>query len=157
MGKITIVSTHPIQYNAPWFKLLSEREGVELLVLYTWSQASQSVEDKEFGLNITWDIPLLKGYAYEFVENHSKKPGVHHFFGIRNPELTIKINRFNPNVIIVFGWNFASHFKVMKHFHGKIPIWFRGDSTTLNDHGWLKPLVRRSVLSFIYRYVGSHL
>ncbi|MEH6535212.1 MAG: glycosyltransferase family 4 protein [Psychroserpens sp.] len=155
MKKIAIVSTHPIQYNAPWFKLLAERGKVELKVFYTWSQSKTTVKDKVFGKDIQWDIPLLDGYNHEFVENISKKPGSHSFFGIDNPELIEELKNYNPQAILFFGWNFKSHLKAMRHFHGKIPVWFRGDSTLLDETGGLKTKLRRLILTKVYKYVDK--
>ena len=157
MKKLAIVTTHPIQYNAPWFQLLAERQKIDLKVFYTWSQSEKSVIDRNFGKEISWDIPLLKDYNYEFVKNISNKPGSHHFFGIDCPELKKRIENYSPDTILVFGWNFKSHFNVMRHFKGKVPIWFRGDSTLLDETPGLKIRLRRQVLKFVYRYVDKAL
>ena len=76
--KLAIITTHPIQYNAPWFQLLAKRNNIEVKVIYTWSQSKTSVKDKNFGKQITWDIPLLEDYDYEFIENSAKDPGPQH-------------------------------------------------------------------------------
>jgi glycosyltransferase involved in cell wall biosynthesis len=155
MKKIAIVSTHPIQYNAPWFQLLAERGKVDLKVFYTWSQSKTTVKDKVFGKNIQWDIPLLEGYNYEFIDNVSKKPGSHQFFGIDNPELINALKNYQPEAILFFGWNFKSHLKAMRYFHGKIPVWFRGDSTLLDETAGYKTTLRRLVLTKVYKYVDK--
>ena len=155
MKKLAIVTTHPIQYNAPWFKLLAQRNNVQLKVFYTWSQAQHSVKDKVFGKEIQWDIPLLDSYDYEFVENVAKKPGSNHFFGIDCPKLIDTLKNYKPDIILFFGWNFKSHFKAMRYFHGKVPVWFRGDSTLLDEQKGLKTLLRRLVLKLVYSYVDK--
>lgn len=137
MKKLAIVTTHPIQYYAPWFRLMSQRNVINLKVFYTWSQAKEKVKDKTFGQDISWDIPLLKGYEFEFIENISTNPGSHHFRGIICPDLIPAIKKYNPDAILIFGWNFVSHLKVMRYFKNKIPIWFRGDSTLLDDKRWV--------------------
>jgi len=40
MKKLAIVTSHPIQYNAPLFSLLNERKKVAVKVFYTWSQSA---------------------------------------------------------------------------------------------------------------------
>jgi len=155
MKKLAIVITHPIQYYAPWFKLLAIRGNLELKVFYTWSQAAHTVKDKTFGRDIKWDVPLLEGYNYEFVDNESKKPGSHHFFGIDCPNLIPNLKAYTPDAILFFGWNFKSHLKAMRYFHGKIPVWFRGDSTLLDEIGGAKTMLRRLVLKKVYTYVDK--
>lgn len=153
--KLAVVTTHPIQYNAPWFQLLAQEENIDLKIFYTWSQTSEKVKDKTFGREIKWDIPLLEGYNYEFVENVSKNPNSSHFSGIDNPDLIHKLKQFLPDTILVFGWSFKSHLKVLRHFHGKTPLWFRGDSTLIDEKAGLKTILRRLILTWVYRHVDK--
>lgn len=132
MKHLAIITTHPIQYNAPLFKLLAKSAEIDLKVFYTWAKGSGEKHDPGFGKKIEWDIPLLDGYKYMFVTNTSKEPGSHHFWGIQNPSLIDEIKNYRPNAILVYGWSFQSHLKVMRYFKGKIPVWFRGDSTLLD-------------------------
>lgn len=155
LKKIAVVTTHPIQYNAPWFRQLAEKEEVELKVFYTWSQAKEKIMDKTFGREIQWDIPLLEGYDYEFVENVSKNPGSNRWNGIENPRLISKINDYCPTAILVFGWNMKSHFRVMRYFKKKIPIWFRGDSTLLDEKKGVKTILRRLWLRYLYSNIDK--
>jgi hypothetical protein len=61
--KLAIVTTHPIQYNAPWFRLVSQARNFDTKVFYTWEQSNQQQKyDPGFGKIIEWDIPLLEGY-----------------------------------------------------------------------------------------------
>lgn len=152
--KLAIVSTHPIQYNAPLFRTMVASSDMEIRVFYTWSQAMESVKDKEFGMEIKWDIPLLDGYPYEVVENISRKPK-QQFGGLVNPELIPAIERWGADAVLVFGWNFKSHLKVMRYFHGKIPVYFRGDSTLLDDKPGVKTFMRRIALRWVYSHVDK--
>ena len=154
MKKLAIVSSHPIQYNAPLFRLLANNPQIDLHVFYTWEQALGDTKyDPGFGRNITWDIPLLEGYAYTSVKNIAADPGTHHFKGLVNPGLIRQITAWKPDAILVFGWNFHSHLACMRHFHGRIPILFRGDSTLLNEQPGLRKIMRRIFLKWVYRYV----
>ncbi len=154
MKKLAIVSSHPIQYNAPWFRLLSQQGFLQVKVFYTWSQAQQENKfDPGFNREIKWDIPLLEGYDYCFVNNTSTAPGSHHFKGIVNPTLQAEIAAWQPDLLLVFGWAFSSHLKCIRHFHGKIPVLFRGDSTLLDETKGIKVFLRRLFLKWVYRHV----
>lgn len=155
MKKLAIISTHPIQYNAPWFQLLAKRNNITIKVFYTWSQTKNAIKDHTFGKEIIWDIPLLEGYDYEFVENVSKNPGSHHFFGIDCPTLIGKVESFDPNALLFFGWNLKSHLGAIRHFKGRIPVWFRGDSTLLDEKPGIRTLFRRLILKKTYSYVDK--
>eukprot|EP00388_Colpodella_angusta_P002529 GDKJ01008764.1.p3 GENE.GDKJ01008764.1~~GDKJ01008764.1.p3 ORF type:complete len:384 (-),score=27.65 GDKJ01008764.1:3442-4593(-) len=152
MNKLAIVTTHPIQYYAPIFKLLAAK--CNLMVFYTWGETAQNERlDQEFKKVFKWDIPLLDGYPYLFLENVAKDKGSHHFKGINNPTIINEIKNFNPDALLVYGWAYQSHLKVLRHFKGKIQVWFRGDSTNLNTNGWLKALIRKTFLKWVYQHV----
>jgi len=160
--KLAIISSHPIQYNATMFALLSKSDIIEPKIFYTWSQSKESLFDVDFGKTIEWDIPLLDGYEYEFVENIAADPGPHHGKGIDCPGLPAAIENWGADAILIFGWNYKAHNTAMKYFKGKIPIYFRGDSTLIDETGGIKQLLRRLYLKWIYRntdyafYVGKN-
>lgn len=162
MRKLAIVSTHPIQYNAPFFELLSKRGIVDVMVFYTWGESVlKNKYDPGFGKIIEWDIPLLKGYKYKFLENVALDKGSHHFKGINNPSLIKEIEAYNPYAILFYGWSFKSHLQAMRYFKGKIPVLFRGDSHLLDQSGFLSKIKRKIFLSLVYKnidvafYVGK--
>jgi len=161
--KLAIITTHPIQYNAPLFKLLTDKNQISIKVFYTWGEDSIKQKfDPGFQRNIGWDIPLLEGYDYKMVKNISKDPGSHHFKGIINPTLIQEIEAWGADAILIYGWNFKSHLKAIRFFKCKIPIFFRGDSTLLDQgDNKLRDYIRGRFLKFIYKsvnvflYVGS--
>ncbi len=153
MKRLAIITTHPIQYYAPVFKLLTERKRIDIKVFYTWGISAQHKHDPGFGKTIDWDLPLLHGYNYEWLENTSNNPGSHNFKGIVNPGIIERINAFQPEAILVFGWAYSSHLKVLRHFKGKLPVWFRGDSTLLDERGGIKAVLRALFLKWVYQYI----
>jgi glycosyltransferase involved in cell wall biosynthesis len=158
--RLAIITTHPIQYYAPVFKLLADK--IDVKVFYTWGNEAQEKFDPGFGKTISWDIPLLDGYSYEWVKNTSTHPGSHHFKGIVNPGLINQIKSWQADAVLVYGWAYDSHLKVMRHFKNKIPVYFRGDSTLLDVKPGAKQLLRTIFLRWIYGhvdhafYVGSN-
>ena len=151
MQKLAIITTHPVQYNAPLFKLLHQRKQIEIKVFYTWSQTEAGLKyDPGFGKHISWDVPLLNGYPYLFSYNSALNPGSHHKKGIKNPNLITEINTWGANAILVYGWNFEGHQSVINFFYKKLPLFFRGDSTLLGEQFGMKKIIRRIYLKFIY-------
>jgi len=153
--KLAIISTHPIQYNAPLFAMLSASKEIQPKVFYTWSQSEKKVEDRDFQQTIEWDIPLLEGYDFEFVSNISKDPGLHHYRGLVNPELIARISKWKADGILIYGWNFQSHLKAMRYFKGRVPVYFRGDSTLLDELSGVRTMLRRGFLKWVYRHVDA--
>jgi len=134
---------------------LAASGDIRVKVFYTWGQAQGKVIDKDFGIEREWDIDLISGYDHVFVKNTSTAPGSHHYKGIINPSLVNEVAAFQPEKIIVYGWKFKSHLQLMRHFKGKIPLYFRGDSTLLDDAASfsIKKSLRRLLLQWVYRHV----
>lgn len=155
MKKLAIITTHPIQYNAPLFKMLAQRGKIEIKVFYTWgNKVLQNKYDPGFGKNIEWDIPL-DGYDHCFVQNTSTSPGSHHFNGIKNPTLIKEIESWDPSAVFVYGWNFHSHLKCIRYFHKKLPVFFRGDSTLTDEKPGIRTLARQLFLKWVYSYINK--
>lgn len=156
--RLAIVATHPIQYYAPLFRLLAERNVLDVRVFYEWEGASKAPTlDRDFGQAVQWDVPLLDGYDHEFVLNRASDPGTHHFAGLDNPDLVPRVLAFRPDAVLIFGWPFRSHLRVLRAFHGRIPILFRGDSTLLDERQGPRRLLRRAWLQYVYRHVDTAL
>ena len=156
MNKLAIITTHPIQYNAPLFQLLSDRKHVAIKVFYTWGEsASGNKFDPGFNRHVEWDIPLLEGYDYTFVKNVASSPGSHQYKGIQNPSLINEIQQWGANAVLVFGWNFKSHLAAIRFFKNKIPVFFRGDSTLLDEKKGVKQFIRKLILRYVYSQIDT--
>ncbi len=153
LKRLAIITTHPVQYNAPVFRRLTERGMIHPGVFYTWGRSVlEKKYDPGFRKTVEWDIPLLDGYEYYFTENTAADPGSHHFGGIRNPQLIREISNWKPDALLVYGWSFKSHLYCLRHFHGKLPVLFRGDSTLLDATGGFKAILRKWFLKWVYRH-----
>lgn len=158
MKRLAVITTHPIQYNAPLFKLLAARGVLQIKVFYTWGEKVLTEKyDPGFGKTINWDIPLLEGYEYSFVKNVSLEPGSHHFKGIINPSLNEEVKAWGADAVLVYGWSFKSHLKCLRYFYKKVPVLFRGDSILESGPGILKQLFKKKILSWIYKHVNKAL
>lgn len=154
MKKLAIITTHPIQYYAPVFKLLSNNKNLNIKVYYTWGEGSLNKFDPGFKQKIEWDLPLLEGYQYDWVLNVSKNPGTHRFGGIVNPTLISDIKLWKPDAVLIYGWSFSSHLKIIRHFHNKVPIYFRGDSTLIDNQSGFKSALKTVLLKWIYKHIN---
>lgn len=158
MKKLAIITSHPIQYNAPLFALLHKRNNISIEVFYTWGEeVLKNKFDPGFGKNIEWDIPLLQGYKYRFIKNSAKNKGSHHYKGIDNPSLISEIADWNPDALLVYGWSFKSHLKVLRYFHKRHPLFFRGDSISVETKNNIKKKLRRLLLKWVYKHVDKAL
>ncbi|MDF1658883.1 MAG: glycosyltransferase family 4 protein [Verrucomicrobiales bacterium] len=130
--RLAIVLSHPVQYYSPWFRELERT--LDLRVFYLWNPDTTGNHDRTFGKKVKWDIPLLEGYPHEFIENVNRDPGTHHFSGLDNPSLPSRLLKWNPDAILIFGYAWKSHLRVLlSPSLRKIPILFRGDSHELDE------------------------
>lgn len=153
MKKLAVITSHPIQYNAPLFRLLAQRNKIQVKVFYTWGQTKDGdVYDPDFKKSFRWDIPLTDGYDKEFIDNNSSNPGAGHFNGIRNKDLIGAVLNYKPDALLVFGWSFHSHLQLLRYFKKKVKIIFRGDSTLLDEPAGFsfRKLARRVFLKWVY-------
>lgn len=143
MPRLAILSTHPVQYNVPLFRILASDPKTSLHVFFTKTEKEFRF-DAEFDQEVTWDIPLTEGYL------HSNHPCT---TSQEKKDLIQSITAFAPNAVLIFGWNPPGHLASMRHFFDKIPVWFRGDSIMDSGiKGW-KRWFRRLVLWWVYRNV----
>jgi glycosyltransferase involved in cell wall biosynthesis len=108
---------------------------------------------------VAWDIPLTEGYEFELVPNVSRRPGTHHFFGLRTPALIERVTAWRPDAVHVTGWAWHSHLQALRAFHkAGVPILFRGDSHLLDSpQSGLRWLAKRSVLKRVYSWPTAFL
>lgn len=153
MKRLAIITTHPIQYYAPIFKLLHQREQIVINVFYTWGEGALNKYDPGFQKTIQWDMPLLEGYPFEWVTNVASNPGSHHYKGIITPALNKQIETWGADAILVFGWAYQGHLAAMRYFKGRLPVFFRGDSTLLDKSSGLKSAIKKMFLKRVYNNI----
>lgn len=148
--RLAIVVTHPIQYYSPVFRILSERGVLDVCVFFTWEKEATRF-DREFGRTFEWDIPLEEGYEHVFIPNGGSLR--RDFMGVRNPGMEERIESWGADALLVYSWNYLSHLRAMRRFHGRIPVFFWGDSNLVDPMpAWRKSL-RNLFLRWVYRHV----
>ena len=55
--RLCVLTTHPIQYMAPWFRALAEDPALELEVVFL-RELSPVQQGAGFGQAFQWDVPL---------------------------------------------------------------------------------------------------
>lgn len=116
--KLAILATHPIQYHSPLFAELSK--ACQLKVFYC-SNPDQKSQGDGFGVEFKWDIPLLEGYEYKFLDDANPR------YDCPSISEEIKIGKFDA--VINFGWWFKTSKYALDYCNeNNIPIYVRGDS-----------------------------
>ncbi len=162
MQKLAIITSHPIQYYAPWFRYLTSTADFKIKVFYLWDFGVTQQVDAGFGKAVQWDIPLLTGYEYEFVSNVSSDPSTHHFWGLQNPSLASQVKAYKPDAVLLMTYNYSSIYRFLCCWNSRqAPLLFRGDSHILVTPSGSKAWAKRQFITQIYRnfaaclYVGQ--
>ncbi len=153
MKKLAVITTHPIQYYAPVFKLLTDRKNISVKVFYTWGKDALNKYDPGFNKQVAWDIPLLEGYNYEWAVNTATDPGSHHRKGIITPGLINQVEAYKADAVLVIGWAYVSHLQVIRYFKNKLPVYFRGDSNLLDDKKGWRSWLKTMSLKWVYKHI----
>jgi len=156
--RLAVISTHPIQYYAPWFRCITSEPNIECKVFYLWDFGVTEKIDRGFQQVFKWDISLLEGYTYEMVPNRSRNPGTHHFWGLYNPSLLERIRSYNPDAILMLGYNYASLYEFLARWdRKKAPIFLRGDSHRLVAKPGATESLRRKIIATIFKRFAAFL
>lgn len=144
--RLAIVSTHPIQYHAHWFRALSARPEIDLSVFYCYLASPADQAQAGFGVEFEWDIPLLEGYRYNFLNGTLKKPG--NFFGLQAPSIAQILKQKRVDVALVNGWHYKVAWQTIAAcWKMRIPLLVRGDSQLVSPRSRLKRLVKYPLYS----------
>lgn len=144
--RVGVVTTHPIQYQVPWFRALAARHDVDLTVFFC-HLPDAALQGDGFGISFEWDIPLLEGYRYEVLPNVASVPSVTTFRGCDNPAIYDRIRRGRFDAVLVNGWVAKSCLQALLACRrARIPCIVRGESNALRQRSWWKRFIHRGLL-----------
>ena len=139
--RLAIVSTHPIQYHAHWFKALAARPEFDLQVLYCYNASPADQARAGFGVEFEWDVPLLEGYRHTFLNDTRNAVGG--FFALPTPQIPRILARENIDLVLVNGWHYKTAWQtIFSCWSMKIPVMVRGDSQLVSPRSLLKRLLK---------------
>lgn len=73
--RLAAVTSHPVQYQGPLFQRLAAHERLDLTVFYGHDASLVGELDRDFGVPVTWDRPLLAGYRSVFLKRRAQGLG----------------------------------------------------------------------------------
>lgn len=153
--RVLVVSTHPVQYASPIFRLLAQDPRVESQVAYCSLQGAEGQIDPDFGIEVKWDIPLLEGYPWVLIRNRSWAPRVGSFFGLLNLGIWRMIRRGSFDaVILLTGYACATFWvAIIAAKASRTSVLFSTDATSLKplDGKRWKLAVKKFLLPAIFR------
>ncbi|HTM39783.1 MAG TPA: glycosyltransferase family 4 protein [Terriglobales bacterium] len=155
--RIAIIVSHPIQYFAPWYREMACVQDLELKVFFCCDWGVKKYADPGFKTELSWDVPLLEGYAHEFLARPRPLQRMT-FWDVDNPSVGEALNRFQPDVVTVFGYACRTNWRVAFWARRyRRPLLLYSDSNSLVTPSWWKRVLKSVVVKGFYRYVDGAL
>jgi len=150
--RLGVVFTHPTQHHGPLWRKLSEQPGLSLKVLYL-SDENQGSGDQLLGNSSEpWDVDLMSGYEYEYLQDLSGKVPSQQTKSVISPGLMSHLTRENFDAI--FMQSFVNYSYRLTAFLCKlrgIPLIMQNDATIMSDGRYSRS--RRVVMSVVYPWM----
>jgi glycosyltransferase involved in cell wall biosynthesis len=155
---LAILTTHPIQYQVPFWQALAEDGCVPFEVWYLTDHGIKPSLDQEFGKSFTWDIEAIAGYPHRLIEvaEGATPPS---FWRCRLRErLRDRIRQSAVRTLWVQGWQVAAYWQaVWEAKAAGTEVWLRGESNDLTLAEWWKRPLKRLALSQMFSRVDCFL
>lgn len=151
--RLAIVSTHPIQYQSPWFRALAQQPDIDLEVFFCHQESARDQASAGFGVEFSWDLPLLEGYPHRFLRNVAREPAAGTFNGMDTPEIGRVLDQGRFDAVMVNGWHYKSAWQTLfACWKARRPVMVRGDSHLHTPRaGWKQAAKKLGYRPFISR------
>lgn len=137
---LLVIATHPIQYQAPWFRALAERGEIRVRVLFV-RVPSDSALDVGFQRSFAWDVPLVSGFDWSELNSATG--------------FLAEIRALDPDVVLVLGWNEHALLRAWwSAWWLDLPLIVRGDSNARRRRPLWVRFLHRCLLSIPTRFLA---
>ncbi|MBI3615711.1 MAG: glycosyltransferase family 4 protein [Candidatus Omnitrophica bacterium] len=159
---LAVVETHPIQYHAPIYRLVQERFGIPVTVVYGSDFSISGYTDPGFQAHFAWDTDLLSGYRAIFLsrvaQGGGRVAGEVTAWGLRKI-----LKAVAPKAVLITGYSPRFHQVALAQIlRTEFPLLFRGETTDhAHERGPLLNWLRDHTLRNFYRrctkllYIGQ--
>lgn len=145
--KVAVITTHPIQYQVPWFQALARLPGTTLKVYFALLPDSEQ-QGTGFNVPFAWDIPMLADYDWEALPNTARRPRLEGFFSSSTPSIRAVLASNRPDVAILTGWNALPLVQALwACMVLKIPRIIRGESNAKRARPFWVRLLHRALMA----------
>lgn len=155
--RLAIIVSHPIPHFAPWHRELARIPDIDLKVFFCCDLGLNLYVDPQFKAEFKWDIPLIEGYAHEFlpIAQRPKRIG---FFDLDNASVASALDRFDPDIVKVFGYAYRTNWRVARWARQhRRPLMLYSDSNAQKITSWWKRPIKDKVVRQFYWYVDGAL
>jgi glycosyltransferase involved in cell wall biosynthesis len=155
---LAIAATHPVQYQAPLFRILARDLNLPIHVIYGSDFSIAGYRDKEFATEFKWDVDLTSGYPHEFLA-HTQKGGAASYEDLRADGLASALSRLKPSALLVMGYSHAFDRAALQWARrNRVPVLLRCEANdAAQARNPIKALLRNMWLRRIYQTISAFL
>ena len=143
--RLCVVTTHPIQYMAPWFRELAQDAALDLQVVF-FRELNPVQLGAGFGRAIQWDVPLRQGYKSRVLAAAAGVTALPRLLS----RLRKAVREIRPDAVLITGWNepgLVAAYLLMKWLG--VPVILRGEANALRPRSAFAKLLHRLLLGFV--------
>jgi glycosyltransferase involved in cell wall biosynthesis len=151
--RLHIFATHPVQYHVPLWRALARRPELDVKVFYFNDQSVRGGLDRDFGVQIAWDVDLLSGYENTFL---SRDAVLETPRAMRIDDVQGLLDRERPDWVMIAGYTHGFELQLVRECQRRaIPVLMRGEFSDLSFGP--RPLVKRVVRQLYLRWFYGHI
>jgi glycosyltransferase involved in cell wall biosynthesis len=147
VARLAIFTTHPIQYQVPWFRALAAADGLDLEVVFSYFPDARQ-QGEGFGIAFQWDIPLLADYRHRVLATVVLPRPVPGFARRWAGGIVHALDEIRPDAAIVLGWHEISLVQALLACRRRgVPVIVRGESNAKRPRPRLVTTLHRRYFS----------
>lgn len=146
--RLVAIANHPIQYQAPLFRRLTECGDLEFAVAFA-ELPDAARQGHGFGVAFKWDVPLLDGYRWTVLPTRPVT-GASGRRRVLNPR--IQVRELAADVMLLTGWQTIPLVQMLLAAgRERVPVLMRGESSAMKRRN---PMVRSFHRALLRRVDG---
>lgn len=156
--KVAFLLSHPIQYFSPVFRELAKNAGIDLMVLYCSRHGLESRVDEKFGVEFAWDIALLEGYKYKFLQSIPRDASPRGPLSLFNPGIVQELFREHYDALIVHGYNYLTYWLAFLGAKASTTkLFLRSESHLLDKRSLFRRIFKAAPLKVLFHSSDGYL
>ncbi len=155
--RLAVVTSHPVQYQAPLLRLLAQHEAIDLTVYYGDDRSLVGGLDPGFGISLTWDRPLLEGYKSSFLTRAAMKLSTRQRF-LAHTRIISELRQQDYDAVFIN--SYAKNLSLLAYLGAwlsRTPVLLRTESQLLTPKKWYVRLAKKILLSALFRVTSGFL
>ncbi len=142
MNKVGFVVGHPTQFEAPFFRYITNSGGMESISVYYYNFKEEIIRDRELrDLNSrNWGIDIVSGYSWKTISTN--------YFSN-----AIKILKENEYIIVNGYTSTLTLFIILLSKFYKTKVGLRLDTVPWNNRGFIKRVLKASFLNVLSFFI----